>query len=189
MLCRLFATLGRIVHHVAMTNRDWGRLGAAVRSAREALGLSQEQLAAVAGVSRSTVQGLERGRVPKSEAPSSLPHIERALGWPAGTALEVAEGAEAPDVNAPKNVSLARPPAMARDGMLDRLPAQIREELQAGEVLGVDVVDLGPTSAGTRMIVVVKRDEGGPEPDPEAIREAMEAWKAKQRELRRPTDT
>lgn len=72
--------------------------------------------------------------------------------------------------------------------MLDRLPAQIREELAAGEVLGVDVVDLGPTEAGTRMIVVVKRDESGAEPDPEAVRAAMEDWKRRQRELRRPTD-
>lgn len=169
-------------------DRDWSQLGAAIRAAREALGLNQEQLAAAAGVSRSTVQGLERGRVPKSEAPSSLPHVERALGWPAGTALAVTEGAEAPDVNAPKTVSLVRPPALSQAAMLDRLPAQIREELAAGEVLGVDVVDLGPTEAGTRMIVVVKRDESGAEPDPEAVRAAMEDWKKRQRELRRPAD-
>lgn len=52
-------------------------IGHAVKELREERGFSQEQLAARANVSRTTVQNIENGRVSK---PSSLPHIAAALG-------------------------------------------------------------------------------------------------------------
>lgn len=76
----------------------WERLADLVRAARDALGLtSQAQLATAAGVAVGTVQRLEGGK-PFPRLPNRTPAIERALGWPPGTARRIVEGeiAEAP---------------------------------------------------------------------------------------------
>lgn len=159
---------------------DWSRLGSAIRTARISLGLSQEDLAAAAGISRSTVQGLERGRQPRGRTPHTLPTLERFFGWPPGTAISVAEGHQAPPAHPPTGQT-ATPSEDA--SLIGRLPLQIQEELRRGEILGVDVVDLGPTESGGRLIVIAKRD-GGEEPDPDQLRELLAEWQRRQRGLR-----
>lgn len=80
-------------------NRDphaWARLGHALRIAREHLGLSQDELAALAEVSTASVQSAEAGTVPKKRMPFTLAPIARALGWPQGAVDDVLAGAEAP---------------------------------------------------------------------------------------------
>jgi DNA-binding XRE family transcriptional regulator len=80
-------------------NRDpqtWARLGQALRNAREHLGHSQDELAALAHVSTASVQSAEAGTVPKSRMPFTLASIARALGWPQGAVDEVLAGAEPP---------------------------------------------------------------------------------------------
>ena len=166
--------------------RDWSRLGVAIRDARKATGLGQRELAERARMSRSTVQYLEAGRVPTGRDPHSLPAIERALGWPPGTALAVAEGADAPKSGEGEEIEVRHEP-LRDPSLIEKLPLQIRDELARGELLGVDVIDLGPTEAGGRMIVVVKRDGDQPA-DPEQVRELLKEWNSKQRQLRRDAD-
>lgn len=80
-------------------NRDphaWARLGHALRTTREQLRLSQDQLAERAGVSTASVQSLEGGNVPKSRMPLTLAPVAQALGWASGDAAAVLEGGEPP---------------------------------------------------------------------------------------------
>lgn len=58
---------------------DPAETGRAVEHRRKQLGWSQERLAAEAGTTRATVDGVEKGR---TKTPYKLPDIFRALGWP-----------------------------------------------------------------------------------------------------------
>jgi len=166
-----------------MQQLDWGRLGAAVVTAYESLGLRHSDFAQTASVSRSTLHRLERG-LGSAPSDTTLTRVELALGWPQGTAREVAAGAEAPPASIAMPIRVTRSPALSDPSILDQLPTQISAELeQPGEVLGVDVVDLGPDGSGARMIVVVKRDASGAEPDPEVLRATLAEWQRKRRGL------
>lgn len=57
----------------------WTDFGAAVAARRHTLGLTQRDLADLAGVSLTTLQALEAGR--RAARVDSLHHILRALGW------------------------------------------------------------------------------------------------------------
>jgi len=174
---------------MSVMNRDWTRLGDAVVHAYESLGLRHTEFAELSGLSRSTLHRLERG-IGAAPSDATVKRVERALGWPAGTVLDVADGAEAPQASLPTTVRVRKPAALSDPTILDQLPTQISEELQQpGEVLGVDVVDLGPDGSGARMIVVVKRDPSGPEPDPAVIKATLDEWQRKRRELWRQSES
>lgn len=74
-----------------MTN-DWDRLARAIRERRQVLGLTQQQLADAAGVTRTTIKNLEGARKPTKRPPASLPAVEQALGWALGSARAVLAG-------------------------------------------------------------------------------------------------
>lgn len=59
-------------------SEDWSRLGDFVRRRRTALGMTQGQLAAAAGVSINTVGNVENGQRAQD---LNLSKIARALGW------------------------------------------------------------------------------------------------------------
>lgn len=80
-------------------NRDpqaWARLGAALARARQAKGLTQEEVAERADCSIASVQSAESGRVPKARMPYTVTQVATALGWPAGTVEAVLDGADPP---------------------------------------------------------------------------------------------
>lgn len=82
---------GLIVRNLARNIKGmdgWGRVAAAVVDRRAELGWTQKDLAAEAGVSERTVQGLEAGRVPQARNRSK---IERALGWENGEMRRIEE--------------------------------------------------------------------------------------------------
>lgn len=173
---------------MCLMTRDLARLGAAVRAAYSGMGLNQRQFSDACGVSRATLGRLESGSGPEPSA-TTLARVEKGLGWPAGTALAVADGAEPPEPGPVRQTTIPKPPAWTADpGLLDRLPEQIQAELQEGHLLGLDVIEVGPPEARARMVVVVKRDESGTAPDPEAVRAAIEDWKRRQQELRKRPD-
>jgi transcriptional regulator with XRE-family HTH domain len=70
----------------------WTEFGTAVAGRRHALGLTQRDLADLAGVSLTTLQALEAGR--RAARVDSLHRILRALGW-ALVALPVPEARRA----------------------------------------------------------------------------------------------
>ncbi|NUQ95324.1 MAG: transcriptional regulator [Streptomyces sp.] len=80
-------------------NRDpeaWATLGRALTRARQAQGLTQDELAKHAGVSTASVQSAEAGKVPKARMPYTVPAIATALGWSPGSVEAVLAGAEPP---------------------------------------------------------------------------------------------
>jgi len=155
----------QVVHHEPM-GRDWKRLADAVEAARDAKGLTQVALAALAGVSESTVQNLESG-AERKRVPASLHRVERALGWAPGSGERILDGGD------PEPQEDSAPPPSG-------LPLRIVQELQDGPLLDTTVLDLSPHGSGARMIVVVK---GAPDATPEQIRADLLAWAKAQRHL------
>ena len=103
------------------------RLGLVVDASRLDLGLSKQDLAKVARVSRSTVTDLiNRGKVPGRAATRG--RIEAALGWIAGSFDAVLGGAE------PTLRSDASYPLSGSTKVLVQQLAQISEEAHAGAV-------------------------------------------------------
>ncbi|RXS78866.1 XRE family transcriptional regulator [Streptomyces sp. TM32] len=150
--------------------RDWKRLAEAIKDARQALRLTQVDLASAAGVSESTIQNLEAGES-RSRIPTSLPRVERALNWREGSAQAVLEGGE-PTPSHDDDTD--------RAGTVTELPLRIVQELADGPLLDTTVLDLTPLGSDARMIVVVK---GKPDASPEQIRKDLLAWAAAQRHL------
>lgn len=152
------------------------RLGDAVRTARKEKGWSQVQLAEAAGVSEATVQNLESGKSRKG-MPSSLPRVERALGWMPGSGDDILMGGEpTPSVVDETPANPAAP---------DGLPLRIVQELNDGPLLDTTVLDLTPLGSDARMIVVVK---GQPDATPDQIRADLLAWAKAQRRLSNLSD-
>lgn len=152
--------------------RDWKRLAEAIKEARQALRLTQVDLAHAAGVSESTVQNLEAGES-RTRIPTSLPKVERALNWSEGSAQAVLEGGEPAPVTSHEGDT-------DRVGTVTELPLRIVQELADGPLLDTTVLDLTPLGSDARMIVVVK---GKPDASPEQIRNDLLAWAAAQRHL------
>jgi transcriptional regulator with XRE-family HTH domain len=65
------------------------RFGLAVRAARQQRGLAQEELAEVAGLDRTYISGLERGR--RNPTLSTQERIAAALGCPLADLIRAAE--------------------------------------------------------------------------------------------------
>lgn len=154
-------------HHVAM-DHDWARLGKALKAARQAMGITQEELAADLGVSRSVVQGIERGKAHSKPSMTMRAYARRA-GWTAESIEDVLAGREPRPASQPEPVAGEAPSG---------LPLRIVDELSDdGALLDTVVV---PLDGDARMVVVVK---GKPGASPEEIRRNLEAWRSAHRHL------
>lgn len=112
-------------------SKDWQRIAAAVRARRLELGLTQQGLAAEAGVSLTTVNLLEAGKQ-TSYRDLTLAAVARALGWPS-TAFSADFKADEDGMGGPGDPRLAREP----DGeMLADSPRQAREPDGEGDFVG-----------------------------------------------------
>lgn len=160
-------------------SEDWARLGAAVREAREAKGLTQAGLGAEVGVGETTIANVERARTRK--VTPTLRSIARVLGWTPGSIDALLGGGSPtaqPDLVAHRDdgpPTLIEMKSFARDGM----PLRIAQALTEGETLDTTIVPLGP---GADMVVVVK---GRPTASPEELRAALLAWEKREGHLER----
>src|SRR5436190_1332600 len=167
----------------AMT-RDWVRLGQAVRTAREARGMTQGELADAIGQWTSTIQYLESGRYGRgfSRMPGSAARVAEYFGWPDGATHALLDGEEVDLTPVEEAVEEEREGTApeggngARDSGLTSatrgsLPWRIVDELtDQGELIDATVMDLTPPGSDARMIVVVK---GNPNATPEQVRQGL----------------
>lgn len=173
------------VRHDAPMSRDWTRLADAIKARRLELELTQVELAEAADVAEATVQNLEYIEYARSRKrkPSTMPRIEAALGWVAGSAVRIAEGGE-PELLEPASEldSLTSDMAAGRVGASE-LPLRIAHALSAdGPLLDAAVIDLTTDGeTGAQMVLVVK---GNPGATPEQLRRAINASEEIQRHLR-----
>ena len=126
-------------------NRDpkaWERLGKALRSGRERLGLTQQELASQADVSGRAVQTAELGKVPKARMPFTLAPIARVLGWPPGAIEAVLDGAEPPggwrDVPAQPQIDAERLGAIITNAMVRATEHATAAEIRAATRIAVE---------------------------------------------------
>lgn len=153
-----------------------------MKLAYEALGLGSGEFADMAGISRSTLLRLETGKgVPTIK---TLTGTERAIGWPMGTLRAIADGADAPEPTDTRVLTITRPPGLDDPGVLDRLPEEIRQELEAGDIYGVDVATIGRNASGARVVTIALFDRANA--TPEELKELRDQWQEHRKLLRHP---
>lgn len=152
---------------------DWSRLGAALTSSRHAQGLTQVETASRAGVSRATLQNLERGKPARL---STVHAVARALSWPSEYAENVLADRTGglPPALHPESGRQAADAESASD-----LPLAVLNELKQGSLIDSEVVELGAES-GARIIVVMRGDA---DMTPEQIEAVLEDWKRMRRQV------
>lgn len=115
-------------------------IAAAVEQRRKHLSLSQEDLAAKAGVGLRTVQYLEAGRTNVQRITDQLKSIERALGWAPGSLVSLRNGGdptlvvEGADQMDPREVKIRAMPYLD-DREKDFWVAQLDLPAQQAEIL------------------------------------------------------
>ncbi|MEV8354665.1 helix-turn-helix domain-containing protein [Streptomyces niveus] len=112
----------------------WARLGKALRTARARRGLTQQDLADLAGVSARSVSDAEGGTVPKARMPQSIDKIAAALGWPEGGVAALLEGA-APEAGGWQDVPVRQHLAEERvEGILTSAMVRAMSGTPAAEI-------------------------------------------------------
>ncbi|MFI8531746.1 helix-turn-helix domain-containing protein [Streptomyces aquilus] len=140
------------------------RLGQAIQAAREAKRprLTQPQAAAQLGVSRTTVQNIERGQF--SKVTPTVREYARLVGMPDGAVDAIMAGrpvralhvVDEPDEQQEESAQL---------GELGLSPA-VEYELRQGQTLENMVIPLGPNESDGHLIVAL---QGGKDLSPEQI--------------------
>ncbi|MFD6421075.1 helix-turn-helix domain-containing protein [Streptomyces sp. NPDC060198] len=161
--------------------RDWARLGAALKAGREDLGLEQQQVAERIGVKRGALRNIEVGDV--SRVTPTVRAYARTVGWTDDSVESVLAGGDPtiPDTPAPHSV------ATLADVTPDELPLRIKAALAAGPLLDAVVIDL-PAAEGedpeAQMVVIVKGRRQ--EATPEQIKRALLQWERAEAHIRKP---
>ncbi|WP_267244405.1 helix-turn-helix domain-containing protein [Streptomyces sp. PR69] len=161
-------------------DQDMARLGAALKASRVARRpkMTQEDAATALGVSRATVQNIERGSRP-SKVNSTIREYAALLGWSKGSVERVLAGDEPVLVQDSPGDAAQPSPAPAEDEL--PVPPLIRAELRKGQVLASGVFDLTPEGSTAQLIVVVKGPNDATDED---MRRYAAAWRQTQRKLR-----
>jgi transcriptional regulator with XRE-family HTH domain len=163
--------------------RDWVRLGTALRDAREATGLTQAEMGERIGVGRDAVRSIEGGDSKRITA--TIKAYAREVGWTdesiravldGGVPTAVAGTAEGsgPVANDP---NYGNAPSYAKG-----MPARVRLELEDGEVLDAEVIDLSAPGSEAALVMVVKA--GSENASDEQKRAELLRWARVQRKIR-----
>ncbi|MFJ9573617.1 helix-turn-helix domain-containing protein [Streptomyces bacillaris] len=162
-------------------DRDWARLGSALRAAREDLGLGQLQVAERIGVKRGALRNVERGEI--SRVTPTVREYARIVGWTEASVDAVLNGGE-------PTREEAAPPGPDMTVLVDtpeELPLRIKAALASdGPVLDTAVITLTGVDgldSGAQMVIVVKGRTDAL--TPEQIREALLQWEKTEAQIRK----
>ncbi|WP_263165462.1 helix-turn-helix transcriptional regulator [Streptomyces sp. SCSIO ZS0520] len=151
--------------------QTWARLGDAFQHARAARDpkLTQDDAAQALGVSRATVQNMERGKGTTKVTPTMRAYAQL-LGWTPGSIEAVLEGGE-PSYTSDAAAAIGAVPETG-------LPLRIVHELERpGELVDTAVI---PLTDDADMVVVVK---GRQTATREQLLAALEAWRRAEPQL------
>lgn len=165
---------------MCLMDRDWARLGAALRAAREDLGLGQRDVADRIGVTRNALRNIEIGMI--SRVTPTVREYTRIVGWTEGSIEAVLSGSEPTREAVPPDE-----PATVTVDSPEELPVRIQAALASGgPVLDTAVINL-PGEDGedseAQMVIVVKGRTG--DATPEQIRRALLQWEKAEAQIRR----
>ncbi|MFD7101885.1 helix-turn-helix domain-containing protein [Streptomyces celluloflavus] len=160
--------------------RDWARLGAALKAARTTKGLSQTDVGELVGVKRGAMRNIEQGALTKVTA--TVRAYARAVGWDDASINAVLAGGDPTPAAPPaseRDIGAAQTTATAAP---EELPLRIRDALAHGPLLDTAVINLpgGAEGPAGQMVIVVK----GAGDNPEQLRRALLAWEATEARLR-----
>ncbi|WP_176930390.1 helix-turn-helix transcriptional regulator [Actinacidiphila guanduensis] len=121
---------------------DWNRLGKALAACRNSRGLSQTDFGRMAGISRTTVQGIERGK-PMKRLTSALRRYAAGVGWPDGALEDVLAGRE----------FTPRPRGDVRSASPNGLPLRVAHAIAEGKVLDTRIIALTPHADAVILVM------------------------------------
>lgn len=136
--------------------RDWVRLGLALRAGREALQLTQVQMGKRIGVGRAPLLTIERGDS-KRVTPTILAYA-RELGWQDGSVEDVLDGRPPTILESVSDSSPAgadNPNVENRAHYAQGMPARVTVSISDGQVYDTDIIDLS-TSAHAPLVMIAK---------------------------------
>ncbi|MCR8574739.1 helix-turn-helix transcriptional regulator [Streptomyces sp. Isolate_219] len=164
--------------------RDWTRLGAALKVAREACSYTQAAVAEMIGVKRGTMRNIENGDI--ARVTPTVRAYARAVGWDEGSVDAVLAGGmptEAPAARSPeaRDVAAAESIAVAAP---EELPLRVQAALREGPLIDTAVINLPGDDDGPegQMVVIVKGRNGA---TPEQLKRALLRWEEAETKLRR----
>jgi DNA-binding XRE family transcriptional regulator len=136
--------------------RDWVRLGAALRAAREVLGPTQAEMGERIGIGRDAVRDIEAGR-PK-RLTSTIRAYGRAVGWAEDSVEHVLAGGDpVPAAAAPGTPTPAPAGPLGEAGpYATGMPDRVAFELSDGRILDTDIIDLSIPGSDAKLVLVAK---------------------------------
>ncbi|MFH8753004.1 helix-turn-helix domain-containing protein [Streptomyces rimosus] len=162
--------------------RDWMRLGDAIRRERKAAGMSQPALGEALGVSRATIQAIERGAEFKKPTPTHRAAAAH-FRWTPDSLDAVLAGGEPAYADADQRAATFI--ANTEGATPADLPLRIKTALADGPLLDATVLTLpgdDDDDPDAQMVVIVKGREGA---TPEQVRRALLRWEKTEAQLRR----
>ncbi|MEU0133356.1 helix-turn-helix transcriptional regulator [Streptomyces sp. NPDC006296] len=161
-------------------DRDWARLGSALRAARDDLGLGQKDVAERIGVTRNALRNIEVGEI--SRVTPTVREYTRIVGWTEASIDAVLNGGDPTRETVPPD----DPTTTVTVETPEELPLRIQAALAGGgPVLDTAVINL-PSEDGedsdAQMVIVVKGRSG--DVTPEQMRKALLQWERTEAQIR-----
>ncbi|MEY9937355.1 helix-turn-helix domain-containing protein [Streptacidiphilus sp. MAP5-3] len=147
----------------------WPALATAIAARREAIPLTQDELAEAMNVGRSTVQKLENPRTTYTKIQPIHREVAYQLGWTRGSIEQVLEGGE-PTLRADEAPS---PSATQSASMPSGTPQRIRRALTGGEVIDTELIPIDDDSDSGLVMMIKQGDRELPEDKMDLI---MHRW-------------
>lgn len=151
----------------AMT-RDWARLGKALKSARVARRIEQQEVAQTIGVKRGALNNIEHGRI--ARVTTTVLAYARLVGWTdksidlvlnGGDPVCVADPSPGKPEPAPPAETFTRESAPEPTG--SDLSLLVQQALREGPLLDSRVRELTTPAGRVRATIVIRGEEGLPE--------------------------
>lgn len=166
--------------------RDWARLARTIAGTRRLLGITQEEMAQQAGVSRTAIQKMERPGTVYTKVQPLHRIVAGILGWTGDSIEAILDGGEPVKASA---AAERKPPTPATKAPAPgiELPEGLSDRAKmaffGGKVVDSEVIDLAPDDPDAVALLVLKRG-ARQDASPEQLRSDLRKWARLQRAAR-----